>query len=258
MAVKIEKPITGFAIRKPGDSPASVDLPDDNPVTKAIESRPLGAAVAMNSKVVMGTLDGRKTVYIGISFVPVEGVVDGKRVTVERPLEVFVQSAQKRDDNQWIATTMILWSQAAREGRLIKALKAAENVEWAKGSVQVDMPNGKKQFFDCEVAAIAGFILEMLHRRGFSGPAPMFRVRPVDELAELYETRLRPVHEIGMDGVLPPAKPVDDKPAASTNASGPVIATCTKRLEDGSTCGGNIVRMDGCNTCTSCADSKCQ
>ena len=54
---------------------------------KQFDGRPFGDLESVTSKVQYTTYEGRKTVYLTVSFIHIQGVVGGERVTIERPFE---------------------------------------------------------------------------------------------------------------------------------------------------------------------------
>lgn len=74
------------------------ELVGENPYTKKFDNRPLGSLQGTTTKLEYTTYEGRKNIYITVNYVDVDGVVDGKKVTVRRPLEFFVPSGQQTTD----------------------------------------------------------------------------------------------------------------------------------------------------------------
>ncbi|WP_149135696.1 adenosylcobalamin-dependent ribonucleoside-diphosphate reductase [Cupriavidus campinensis] len=154
-------------------SVASTAAPDDDPLTRPFNSRPLGDLEGVTSKVEYLTYEGHKTVYLTVNFMRVSGVIDGKPVTVERPLEFFMPAGQRTEGQQWITSTMRLLSMVARSGGPVaKALADMRNVVWDKGTVRygalvrrdgTEVP----RFHDSEVAAISYALQRILIKRGF-------------------------------------------------------------------------------------------
>ncbi len=154
--------------------PAAAPPPvESDPLRKRFESRPLGELESITSKVEYSTQDGKKAVYLTISFIRVEGVLDGRPVAIERPFEFFMPANQRSDGQQWITSTMRLLSMAARAGSSIaKALADMREVVWEKGPVRcgyLTREDGVQVpvYHDSEVAAIAFMLQRILIRRGF-------------------------------------------------------------------------------------------
>ncbi|WP_020202919.1 adenosylcobalamin-dependent ribonucleoside-diphosphate reductase, partial [Cupriavidus sp. WS] len=147
--------------------------PADDPLRKPFESRPVGDLEGVTSKVEYMTYEGHKTVYLTVNFMRVAGVLDGKPVAVERPVEFFMPAGQRNDGQQWITSTMRLLSMVARSGGSIaKALADMRNVVWDKGTVRygtLQRQDGSEapRFHDSEVAAIGYALQRILIKRGF-------------------------------------------------------------------------------------------
>ncbi|CAG2157038.1 hypothetical protein LMG19282_05366 [Cupriavidus campinensis] len=154
-------------------TPATPAAPDDDPLTRPFNSRPLGDLEGVTSKVEYLTYEGHKTVYLTVNFMRVSGVIDGKPVTVERPLEFFMPAGQRTEGQQWITSTMRLLSMVARSGGPVaKALADMRNVVWDKGTVRYGAlvrQDGTQvpRFHDSEVAAISYALQRILIKRGF-------------------------------------------------------------------------------------------
>jgi ribonucleoside-diphosphate reductase alpha chain len=154
-------------------TPAPSTLADEDPLRKQFDSRPLGELQSVTSKVEYATHEGKKTVYLTVSFIDVSGIVEGKPVTIERPFEFFMPAGQKSEGQQWITSSMRLLSMAARSGGSIaKALTDMREVVWDKGPVRCGhflKEDGTQvpMFHDSEVAAIGFMLQRILIRRGF-------------------------------------------------------------------------------------------
>lgn len=152
---------------------ATVPLQDDDPLIKRFETRPLGPLPSVTSKVEYATHEGKKAVYLTVSFINVTGVLAGQPVVIERPFEFFMPAGQKSDGQQWITASMRLLSMAARSGGSIaKALADMREVVWDKGPVRCGTfakEDGTQvpMFHDSEVAAVGFMLQQILHRRGF-------------------------------------------------------------------------------------------
>lgn len=143
------------------------ELVGENPYTKKFDNRPLGSLQGTTTKLEYTTYEGRKNIYITVNYVDVEGVVDGKRVTIRRPLEFFVPSGQQTTDQQWVSANMRLLSMVARSGGSVdKALSSMMEVVWDKGQVRCGTFTAqdgtvKPKFHDSEVAAI-GYAIQSI------------------------------------------------------------------------------------------------
>ena len=154
------------------EAPTKV-LADDDPLRKPLDKRPSGSLSAQTSQIEYVTAEGKKKVYLVVSFMSVSGVVEGKEVTIERPIEFFMPAGQKGDGQQWISSNMRLLSMVGRSGGSIaKALANMREVVWDKGPVRYGhfhKEDGAKVplFHDSEVAAIGYELQRMLINRGF-------------------------------------------------------------------------------------------
>jgi len=102
MAVEITSKIVGYRIKQQGQPAPAPELPDEDPLTVRIPSRPEGTLEAVSEKISYVGAEGRKKVYLLVSFMPVEGVIGGQRVVIERPVEFFFPSGQLSSEHQWI------------------------------------------------------------------------------------------------------------------------------------------------------------
>ena len=171
----------------------------------------------MAEKITYWTQDGKKTLYLIISFMAVEGNVNGQMSFEERAIEFFMPVGQSGESQQWITSSMRLLSLAARGGFLSRALSDMRKVVWDRGPVRL----GKKKkldgvevpmWHDSEVAAIAYAIEKILQRRKISE----------------FES--------------------DSNDALIENSSSTVMAG--KKCSD---CGAHaLIKKDGCDYCTNC------
>lgn len=171
---------------------------DEDPLTKPLPSRPDGHLEGITSKVVYYGMDGKKSVYLCVNFVRVTGVLDGKTVTIERPVEFFMPAGQQGEDHQWISSNMRLLSLAARQGGSVaKALQNMREVVWDKGPVRCGEARRKDgasvpRFHGSEVAAMGYALQQMLAIRGFLDadgnqvPVAMLAQRLTEQQAELF------------------------------------------------------------------------
>jgi ribonucleoside-diphosphate reductase alpha chain len=140
---------------------------------KVIEKRPNGELPAVAEKITYWTQDGKKTLYLIISFMAVEGVINGEKILEERAIEFFMPVGQSGESQQWITSSMRLLSLAARGGFLSRALSDMRKVVWDRGPVRLGMKqklDGAEvpMWHDSEVAAIAYAIEKILQRREIS------------------------------------------------------------------------------------------
>jgi ribonucleoside-diphosphate reductase alpha chain len=214
--------------------------PDDDLLRKQFDGRPFGDLESVTSKVQYMTYEGKKTVYLTVSFIHVEGYVGGERVTIERPFEFFMPAGQKNDGQQWISASMRLLSMAARSGGSIaKALADMREVVWDKGTVRCGMltkEDGSQAplFHESEVAAIGYSLQRILVKRGFLD-ADGNQV-PVKVLAEKFQQK---------------ALAYTPNELAYEADSAPISYIATgKKCPD---CGAHALqKIDGCSRCVSC------
>lgn len=218
-----------------GDRPA---IQDEDPLRKRFDNRPIGELDSVTSKIEYSTQEGRKTLYLTVSFIRVEGVVDGLPVTIERPFEFFMPANQRSDGQQWITSSMRLLSMLARAGGPIaKALADMRDVVWEKGPVRCGFlvrEDGVRVpvFHDSEAAAVGFMLQRILIGRGFLDAQG--NGVPVPQLA-----RQLAAHGGSLE-VAPPA---------STAASAPPPALGAKCPE----CGARALRKaQGCTRCDNC------
>jgi len=223
-------------------APEQAALPEEDPLRKRFERRPLGELESVTSKIEYSTQEGRKTAYLTVSFIRADGVHEGKKVEIERPFEFFMPSNQRTGGQQWITASMRLLSMVARAGGPIaRALADMRDVVWEKGPVRCGMltrEDGTQVpvYHDSEVAAIAFMLQRVLIRRGFLDQ--WGNQLPVPELARRFAARC--------DGVTPEAEP---QPPTSSGALPPPATGGAKCPE----CGARALRkVDGCTRCDEC------
>lgn len=248
----IKHKIVGFGVVKKGQESANealkaVQLPDIDPGKMRIESRPEGALPAISEKIAYNTSEGKQKVYILVSFMPVKGRLDGKEITVERPIEFFYPVGQGTSEHQWISASMRSLSLAARGGYAAQALADLQKVSWDKGPVRCGTnDHGKPKYHDSEVAAIAWSLQQILKRRGFLDSAG--NQVPTRVLAK---QQLSPA-PLSIEEELAPVAECDDyevsavEPAQSMAG---VVGQCPD-------CDGNLRLRDGCPSCD-CGYSRC-
>ncbi|MBY0570558.1 MAG: adenosylcobalamin-dependent ribonucleoside-diphosphate reductase [Burkholderiaceae bacterium] len=213
---------------------------DEDLLRKQFEGRPFGDLESITSKVQYTTYEGKKTVYLTVSFIHVQGMVGGELITIERPFEFFMPAGQKNDGQQWISASMRLLSMAARSGGSIaKALADMREVVWDKGTVRCGMltkDDGSQAplFHESEVAAIGYALQRILMKRGFLDASG--NQIPVHVLAEKFKSRLQ---QYGVNDLTYVAEtaPVSYIPSG-------------KKCPD---CGAYALqKIDGCSRCVSC------
>lgn len=226
--MKIEKKIVAVSL---ADTAAVNAVPMDiNPLHVRIDRRPEAPLDAVIEKITMSNGKGKRNLYIAVSFMEVDGVIDGKPITIMRPIEVFLPAGQSSEDYQWIVATMRSLSLAARGGYFARALQDLRKVPWEHGQVRCgekDWGNEvvKPLYHPSEVAAIAYAIQRILERKGL----------------------------VDADGNEVPARVLAGIEKAMTKVEKPAVSagTCVQ-------CGSNnIQKLDGCDTCLDCGYSKC-
>lgn len=248
MTIEVTSKIVGVRLKQEPANDAPVTTPvvqvpvDENPLTIRIENRPEGGLAAVSEKIIYSGIEGKKKVYVIVSFMPVTGVIDGKEITIERPVEFFIPSGQLSAEHQWITASMRSLSLAARGGYVTQALQDLRKVTWDKGFVRCgENQYGKPQLHDSEVAALAWSIQQILHRRGFLD-ADGNQI-PVEKLAQLIGNRR-------------PEPPVAGE--TELEESTPLVKHKTNSVGECPQCSGSLVLMDGCPTCVEgCGYSKC-
>jgi ribonucleoside-diphosphate reductase alpha chain len=213
---------------------------DDDPLRKRFDGRPLGELDSVTAKVEYSTQEGRKTLYLTVSFIRVDGLVDGVPVTIERPFEFFMPANQRSDGQQWITSSMRLLSMLARAGGPIaKALADLREVVWEKGPVRcgfLTREDGVQVpvFHDSEVAAVGFMLQRILIKRGFLDSQG--NQVPVAQLAARAASVAACVD----------TAPMDTAAMAGSTASGSLGAKCPE-------CGARALhKAEGCTRCDNC------
>jgi ribonucleoside-diphosphate reductase alpha chain len=187
-----------------------------DPMRSVIERRPPGALAAVAEKVDYWTQEGRQTLYLLVSFMPMVAA-DGSHI--ERAIEFFMPVGQSGESQQWVTSSMRLLSLAARGGFLDRALSDMRKVAWDRGPVRLGTyrkTDGTQVplWHDSEVAAIAYAVQNIISSRAATLP--------------------------GL--VSEPASPL-------TEALSPALMAGRKCSE----CGAHaVIRKDGCDYCTQC------
>ncbi len=204
-------------------APQEAPVQPIDPMRTVIESRPKGSLSAVAEKIEYWTQEGKKRLYLVVSFLPVPNA-EGTGM-VDRAIEFFMPVGQSGESQQWITSSMRLLSLAARGGFLARALSDMRKVAWDRGPVRLGThlkADGTQVplWHDSEVAAVAYAIQHILERRARlhqQGPSPS-------------------------EALAPAAAPG----AASTT---PPVMAGTKCSE----CGAHaVIRKDGCDYCTQC------
>jgi len=159
----------------PSANPEAAALSAD-PMRSVIESRPRGALSAVAEKIEYWTQEGRKTLYLVVSFLPVDAA--GGQGIVDRAIEFFMPVGQDGESQQWVTASMRLLSLAARGGFLQRALGDMRKVAWDRGPVRLGSftrHDGAQLplWHDSEVAALAYAIENIIAQRQSQAAAPV-------------------------------------------------------------------------------------
>lgn len=232
---------------EPAAQPAPV-LQDEDPLRKQFDRRPEGELEGVTTKVEYITHEGLKSVYVVVNFMRVQGVIDGKSVTIERPVEFFMPASQTGEGQQWISSNMRNLSLVARSGGPVaKALADMRKVSWDKGPVRsgwIVKGDWTKvpRFHDSEVAVIGFALQNLLIKRGH-----------LDELGAQLPAKVLAQRLAKRDA------DCGSFAAEATEAAGKVAATSAQPLANTgagkkcSECGAHEVhKVDGCEKCTNC------
>jgi ribonucleoside-diphosphate reductase alpha chain len=238
----------GPTVTSPTVSP-DPHVTNDDPLHKQFNARVDGELESVTTKIQMWTHEGKRSVYVTTSFMTVDGVVDGKAVTIERPVEFFLAGSQRDAGQQWVDLSLRMLSMAARSGvSVAKTIENMREVAWDKGPVRygyATKADGTQvpRFHDSEVAAIGYALQEMLVRRGFLTSEG--QQVPIAKLAKLLEARL----SSGRNAEAAGAPSVDASPSALRAGDHFAPGTGKKCAH----CGAHDVhRIDGCTQCVSC------
>jgi len=233
--------VTGSVLSVTPAAESASELPDEDPLTKQLPSRPDGDLSAVSSKVEYWSVEGRKTVFLVVSFARVHGRLGGKAVSVMRPVEFFVPAGQRDAGQQWISATMRTLSLAARCGISVpKVLENMREVVWDNGPVRcglVTKADGSKapRMHDSEVAAIGFALQEILARQGFLDETG--RLAPMDTL--LAQATKCQEEGSGHEG----EEPRPDVSLGMFHMSGKQCPECGARA---------LHKVDGCMRCANC------
>jgi ribonucleoside-diphosphate reductase alpha chain len=164
------------------DAPVS-DAQGQDPLRTVIENRPVGGLEAVAEKVTYWNHEGQQTLYLIVSFLPVQYPDTGK--TAFRAIEFFMPVGQNGESQQWIAASMRMLSLAARGGFLEHALRDMKKVVWDRGPVRlgtkVREDGAKIQLWhDSEVAAIGYAIESIIQQRNAQTPWSIEHSNPSD------------------------------------------------------------------------------
>jgi len=228
----IKRKIVNFEVAKDDTVVPAADL-DHDPTHDRVDHRPEGVLSAETSKVIYFTQEGRHSIYLSISYLPLTGTVAGQAVEIERPLEFFIPVGQTSEDAQWISALARQMSNTARlTGDFGAILADLQKVSWDKGPVRCGVDAyGKPRYHTSVVAAIAWSFIDMLRNRGI-----------VDAHGEL----------------LPLVDRIENQRARHSGQS--IVVSddaAVAKVGDCPDCQSAMVLRDGCPTCDTCGYSKC-
>ncbi|WP_432263226.1 adenosylcobalamin-dependent ribonucleoside-diphosphate reductase [Cupriavidus sp. TMH.W2] len=233
-----------LTVETPVTSATQNPAPADDPLRKQFDSRPAGDLEGVTSKVEYSTYEGKKAVYLTVNFMRVNGLVDGKEVEIERPVEFFMPAGQRNDGQQWITSNMRLLSMVARSGGSVaKAIADMREVVWDKGAVRhgfhvKDDGTQVPMYHDSEVAAIGHALQRILIKRGFLDAAG--NQVPVAVLASRLARR---------DGESDATNGTEEMNSAENGNGLPLVGNGKKCPE----CGAyEYHKVDGCSKCSNC------
>lgn len=219
------------------EAKATEATPSADPMRTVIEKRHSGALPAVTDKVEYWGQEGKKTLYLIVSFLPVK-TEDGR--TLDRAIEFFIPVGQDGESQQWVTSSMRLLSLAARGGFLERALNDMRNVSWDRGPVRLgfkEKEDGTKvpMWHDSEVAAIAYAIQTIIAARAAQ--------RAQDERGV---TKSLSSDGLANDGL------TNSIGGNTKNNNIEVNEMAGKKCES---CGARaVIKKDGCNYCTACGE----
>lgn len=232
--------ILGSVLSAPGDAAKTApQIPlDVDPVTKLILKRPEGRLEATSNRIKYMTSSGEQSVYIIVAYTEVDGVINGKKIKVTRPIEVFIPDSQMDAPHELIATISRQWSLNARAGILATALQDARQVRSPTGPVRYDWitkTDGSKVplWHQSDIGVIAYAIQQMLYHDGFLDAHG--NQIPSEVLALTFEKSLVPSVHLSIEETL-----VED---SASLTHGKICPECGAHA---------LIKKDGCTFCTSC------
>ncbi len=212
---------------------AMPEVPDIDPLSVVIEKRPPGRMNGITERIDYYNTEGRQSVYLTVNFQDVEGVVGGKVVTVNRPIELFLQGVPGAVPQEWVALAARTLSLVARANLLHKALADLRQVPSDRGNVRYgfyEKEDGTRvpRTHRSEVGAIAYAIQEILRERGY-----------LDVDGNLIPTRVQAKSQLAL---------TDAEPAQTV-----AIKTGLMHGIECGECGAHaVIKKDGCDYCTNC------
>ncbi len=244
MAIKIEKKIVKYEVRKPEDKPASADaeaLKGRAGETEVVKDKAGRSAkvVRMHEKVerpevlVGSTYKIKTPISDHAMYVTINDIVlnEGTEFEQRRPFEIFINS-KNLDHFQWIVALT----------RIISAV-------FRKGGDVTFLVDELKAVFD--------------PRGGYWQPGGKFMPSIIAELGYVIERHLQSIGLMRKGGLDEHQRKLVDKKRAEYEARAKQADAFAKAHfpEGAQLCGkcntAAVVMMDGCMTCLNCGDSKC-
>lgn len=228
-----------LSVGTPEVKPEPVQLAENDPLTRYIDKRPEGRLHAVTEKVTLRGSRGKYHIYFSVSFIDVKGVLDGKEVTIRRPIEVFFPANQLSEGQQWITSLMISISMLMRCGgsALSELLINMRSVKWEDGVVRAgkltkDDGTEVPLTHESESAVVAYAMQKLLIDEGFFDAAG--NQVPARVLAKRY---------VGYRVAIDNDEEVEVDDAKTVSGGGKKCPECGDY---------SLRKVDGCEKCTSC------
>jgi ribonucleoside-diphosphate reductase alpha chain len=216
-------------------------LEDVNPLTVSFDKREEGELTGVTLKMNYSSYDGVRSAYLTVNFQNVTGVVNGKEVTIERPVEFFLTSGQVNESLQWVSSNMRSLSLMARcGGPIAKVLANMRKEVWDRGPVRygwLNKEDGTRApvFHSSEVAVIGYAFQRILINRGFLTETG--EQVNVEKLIASFSNKKD-------------SAPATMKEKEQEATPGPVLYGTGKVCPE---CGAHeLHKVDGCSRCTNC------
>lgn len=221
-------------------------LADVDPLRVPMERAPGGDLDAKRRQIKFFANGRDHTLYLNVTFAEFDGVIDGKPVKIERPVELFMEP-KWGEGSQWKSSFMVQLSTSIRYGYPVaEAIKNMREQTWAHGQVQYGYyvkADGTKvpRWHDSDVAVVGYAIQDLLTQRGFLD-ADGEQV-PARILAQRYAAR--------QQGVVaaPAVAPAPKEPKGFAPGSGMKCPACGAH---------DLHKSAGCTSCEACGfDAGC-
>jgi hypothetical protein len=259
MAVKIEKKIVGYSVVSKdtleADQAAAAQAaaqPDEvqvdyDPSSEALDGAPMGMYDAKRyGAEYHHPLKGRQALFVSASYFPAKGLLNGQDVAAARWFEAFMPAGQREDIQPWVSVTMKMMTLLLQQGvPLSRILRRFDSP--GSDNILFELPSGKKKFFSSEVQVVGQAFKNLAYNQGLldeeGNDIPFFK----RAVAVGAQSPFIAEQSVGAAAV---AK-VETASSEEVGEYPPHARTCAK-------CGVKaVVKMDGCDTCLSCSDSKC-